>query len=374
MRATRLNEPVFDDLASTRGSDLISVFLPTHKRSREVAQDRIRLKNQLAEAEETLAGLGWKPRQRSERLAKAHSLLDDLEFWEHQEAGLAVYIDDAGDIVPVATSRPLETTYAVMPVFMLRPLAADLNGFELPVLALTRDEVALFTANEFGVEEIPAELPSYGDVNWFVDREKERQHHPGAVGEDRNRHGHDPAARQGEDLARFLREVDSAIESFDEKTSLIILGDDDLVSRFADVSSRSTLSPPNSGIRAPFSPQEVANMVGDLIADIHLQRSEEARAVSNEQLAIGMGSVEIREAIPAAVGGRVERVLIDRTAPAIWGRLDEMSLEVEVHENQEIGDVDLLDRLVVWARDNGAEILSSETMTDDRPFIATFRF
>jgi hypothetical protein len=372
MRATRLDESVFDELSSTSGADLISVFLPTHKRSRDVAQDRIRLKNNLAEVDEALAGHGWKPRQRANRLAKAHALLDDLEFWEHQESGLAVYIDDEGDSRPVASGRPLSTSTWVMPVFVVRPLAADLNGLTVPVLALTQDEVALFVANEFGAEEMPAELPSYGDVNWFVDREKERQQHPDMVGTNRSRHGHEPS--RDEDLYRFLREVDSAIEGFDEETPLIVLGDDDVVSRFAHVSRRPTLSSPNGGIRAPFSPTEIAEEVSAHVADLTQRREEEARTTATEQIAVEMGTADIHEAVPAAVEGRLERLLIHRTATPVWGRLDEVAMEVEVHERQEAGDVDLLDRLVVWARGTGAEIVSTDTMIDDRPFAATFRY
>jgi hypothetical protein len=374
MRATRLDDPVFDELASTSGEDLISVFLPTHKKGRDVNQDKIRLKNQLAAIDDTLADLGWKPRQREERLAKAHALLDDLEFWEHQEAGLAVYIDDQGDVVPVASTRTLPSDALVMPVFMLRPLTSELNGLILPVLVLTKDEVSLFTSNQLGVEEIPADLPSYEDVNWFVDREKERQQHPDMVGTDRSRHGHEPSARRDEDLARFLREVDSAIASFDKETPLIVLGDDDVVARFANVSERATLSPVNSGMRAPFSTDEIHEKIEALVAEFESDRAAEAEAAARDQLGVGMGAVDVEDAVPAAVEGRVGSVLIDRTAPAIYGRLDEVSMEIVVHSVQEPGDVDLLDRLVVWARDNGAEVLSTESISDGRPFIATFRY
>lgn len=374
MRATRLDEPVFKELGAAGGSDLISVLLPTHKRGRDISQDRIRLKNQLAEADETLTELGWKPRQRSDRLAKAHQLLDDVDFWEHQEAGLAVYIDDDGDIVPVSTVRSLTTASFVMPVFMLRPLAADLNVLTLPVLALTRDEVGLFAATEIGADEITADLPSYEDVNWFVDREKERQHHPDMVGSESSRHGHEPSARRDEDVARFLREVDAALEGFDKETPLIVLGDDDLVSRFADVADRPTLSPFNSGIRAPFSSREIVDNVGALIAEVDQQRIDKARARVEEQLALETATADIKAALPAAVEGRVGLVLINRNAPPVWGRLNELTYEAELHEGQKTGDVDLLDRLVVWARDNGAEVVATDSTINDRPFIAAFRY
>lgn len=362
-----------DHLAAVDGGQLISVLLPTHVRSREVDQDRIRLKNQLADADAVLAGLGWKPRQRSERLAQAHGLLDDLEFREHQDSGLAVYIDEEGDVVPVATTRPLKAATWVMPVFMLRPLAAELNGPKLPVLALTRQEASLFIATEFGVDEVPADLPSYEDVNWFVDREKERQQHPDAVGSDRNRHGHEPSLRRQEDLARFLREVDAAIEGYDEET-LIVLGDGALVNRFADVSDRSTVSHPNTGLSGEVSSEDVAGLVDDIIADIGRQRIEEKRARARDSLATDLATVEIGEAIPAAIEGRIDQVLFDPNAPAIWGRFDEGSMQVEMNEDQRVGDVELLDRLVIWARRTGAEIISTEGMADETSFIATFRF
>lgn len=374
MRAKPLDASVFDELASVTGSDLISVLLPTHERGREdVAQDRIRLKNQLATADEILSEMGWKPRQRSERLEKAQALLDDLEFLEHQQAGLAVYIDDEGNALPVSTTRPLETSCLVMPVFMLRPLAAELNRTVLPVLALTKDTVALFVASEFGIEQIPADLPSYQDVNWFVDREKQRQRHPDIAGSDRSRHGHEPSAKRDEDVARFLREIDTAIADFGE-APLVVLGDDNLVASFADVSDRQTVSPPHSGISAPFASHEIADRVGELIAEIERRETDVATKTAKEHLGVGMATSDVEDAVPAAVSGRVGLVVIDRKTPPLWGRLDQMSLEVETHSERQPGDVDLLDRLVVWARQNGATIVSTETPIEDRSFIATFRY
>jgi hypothetical protein len=375
MRAKRLDESTFDDLASASGEDLISMFLPTHKKGRdEIAQDKIRLKNQLSAVDDILADLGWRTRQRSERLAAAHDLLDDLEFWEHQERGLAVYVDDEGEVVTVATARPVDLAPFVMPVFMLRPLAEELNGIDLPVLALTKSEVALFRANQAGVEELPAELPSYDDVNWFVDREKQLQQHPDAAGTAQSRHGHDPSAGADEDLARFLREVDSAVETLNDGVPMVVLGDDDVVARFANVSERRILSPPHSGVRAPFSSDEIMEKIEPLITALARERADEAEVTARDQLGLGRATVEVEEAVPAAVTGRVERVLVERTAPPIWGRLDEMTLEVEIHAAPESGDVDLIDRLVIWARDNGAEIVATESTSDGRPFIASLRY
>lgn len=374
MRATRLDEAVFDDLAEQSGENLISVFVPTHRAGRVVAQDRIHLKNQLSSADDILSGLGWKPRERSERLTKARELLDDVEFWEHQDAGLAVYIDAAGDVTTISSSRDLDAFAVVMPVFLLRPLVADIQPITAPVLALTIDEVALFTASEAAIARMDVELPSYDDVNWFVDRETQRQQHPDSAGSSRNRHGHEASTRSDEDFARFLREVDGAIREFESETPLVVLGDDDLVARFSNHSGRATVSPDNSGIPAPFSETRVREMVVGILAEMSRERVESAIADATDQLGMGMGAVDIHGALAAAISGRVGRLVIHRKADPVWGRLDESTLEVDVHDAQRPGDVDLLDRLVVWSRNNGAEIVSSETEVDDRAFIATFRY
>lgn len=374
MRATRLDEAVFNDLAEQSGENLMSVFVPTHRAGREVAQDRIYLKNQLSSAEDILSGLGWKPRERSERLSQARELLDDVDFWEHQYAGLAVYIDSAGDVTTISSSRHLDASAVVMPVFLLRPLVADIQPTSAPVLALTIDEVALFTATETNVERMDVEFPSYDDVNWFVDRETQRQQHPDRAGSGRNRHGHEASKRTDEDFARFLREVDAAIKGFESKTPLVVLGDDDLVARFSHHSGRETVSPENSGISAPFSENRVQEMVAGTIAAMSQARVEAAIADATDQLGVGMGTVDLDEALAAAISGRVGRLVIHRNADPVWGRLDESTLEVDVQDVQRPGDVDLLDRLVVWSRSKGAEIVSSETEIDDRAFIATLRY
>lgn len=105
MRTLHVDDSIFDELAATSGRDLISIFIPTHRRGRDVAQDRIRLKNRLSEVEAELDALGWKSRDRSNRLAMAETLLDDREFWEHQDEGLALYIGEDGDIIPISSPK-----------------------------------------------------------------------------------------------------------------------------------------------------------------------------------------------------------------------------------------------------------------------------
>lgn len=374
MKASQLNKATFDDLATRDGQNLISVFIPTHRKGREIAQDQIRFKNELSELDHRLEELGWKPRQRSERLAEATALLEDGEFWEHQDAGLAVYIDDDGRVESVSTRRAVPALSTVMPVFMLRPLVADLHALSVPVLALTKDEVRLFVATRYSVEPLPDELPAYDDVNWFVDREVQRQQHPDRSGTTRSQHGHESATRDDEDLARFLREVDTALEDFDPATALIVLGDDGLAARFANVSRRKTMSPPNSGLTAPFSPPEVSELVTDIIADMEQARLDSRLDTARDRLGMGMGTSNLEEALPSVMSGRVGEVIVDVTAAPVWGRFNQAAFDVDIQDIPSPGDVDLLDRLVVWGRQNGAELVATDAPLDGQAFVVVYRY
>lgn len=374
MQPISFDEPVFEGLARESGIDLISVFIPTHEKGREVAQDRIHLKNQLSEVGEKLEALGYKPRERDERLAPATALLEDREFWEHQGSGLAVFIGESGDPTAVKSTGAFDPDQFVMPVFQLRPLLAEANAVTVPVLALTKDAVAVFSVSSTTVDELDVDLPSYQDVNWFVDRETQRQQHPDLVGTQRSRHGHEPSARADEDLARFLREIDEALTDFDTETPLVVLGDDSIVAEFANHTGRPVSSPANSGIRAPFSTDEVMERTKALLDDLSRDRAEAARTAALDRLGEGRATTDVEVALPAAYTGRVEAVVSHVDADPTWGRMDLTTHELEIHESPQPGDVDLLDRLVVWSLSNGAMFTPSREAIDGRPFVATLRY
>ena len=374
MRAQEADGAVFDRLAAAGGNDLISVFVPTHESGRDVAQGRIHFKNELAEVDGKLTDLGWRPRERSERLSRGRELLDDLQFWEHQRAGLAVYIDETGTTTTVSVSKSVDPHAMVMPVFHVRPLSADIEPTTRAVLVLTKNEVALFTVAGGEVEPVDLAQPDYQAVNWFVDREKQRQQHPDQSGTARNRHGQEASTRGEEDTARFLRAVDAALDVIPTEGPLIVLGDDDLTARFANLSERPISSPENSGMAAPFASGDIAQRVAGVIDGLERDRIDIASAAAMDHLGLGKATKELTVALPAALIGRVAAIVMNRNAAAVWGRLDEGDLDVAIHEAKEPGDVDLLDRLLVWARRNGAEITVSEQPVDGGALIAIFRY
>lgn len=366
---------MFDRLAHADGRDMISIFIPTHTRGREVHQGSIQLKNQLNEADDELERRGWGHHDRQNRLGAGRDLLDDREFWEHQGRGLAVYIGESGVDATLALATRLAPRSMVLPVYQMRPLLPDLETLTATVLALTMGWVALFATRGAALQPLDADLPaSFEDVNWFVDRERQSQQHPAPAGARGNRHGHDPSLRQEEDVDRFLRAVSDSVADVSSPSPLVVLGDDDLVNRFQAIHRSPVTRRDRGGISGSDLVGEVERRFSEINDRLAIER--EAAWIDEARAAIGTGraQIEIDEALPAAMEGRVASVVVQHEAPPVWGRLDGNSLEVRAAQEPRLGDVDLIDRLVVEARFTGADLHAVEADIGGRPFATILRY
>lgn len=375
MKPTRLDDQVFEQLARARGRRLISIAIPTHVSGRETAQDRIRLKNQLAELDSILENAGVRPRERDSQLGPARALLDDVEFWEHQSEQLALYIDDKGSILPISVTRQSEHCPTVVAeVYHLRHVVSELDPLRLPVLVLTENAVRLYNVTDTDIEEAEADLPSsLEDVNWFVDRETQRQQHPDRAGSSRNRHGHEASAGADEDTARFLRAVRDALPTASHGGPLVVLGDDNLVGKFESIMEEPILSPENSGID-DLSASAIHKMARPALERHRGETEADASAEALNQLGVGNATTELTDALLEAASGRIHSVVLYADAEPVWGRFDAASLQVETTDRPEMGDVDLVDRLVAEAVATGSEVVVTDSLSGDHEWIAVRRF
>ena len=155
----------------------VSLFLPTHRFGRETRQDPVRLRQLLASARERLGEAGV-PAAESERvLAPAVALLDDHDFWQHGDEGLAVFLGD-GAMTVHRTPFALPERAMVGPGFHIRPLLPGVTADgTYRVLTLTADTTRLFEGTRHRLEEIvDSGLPSGMDEE--ADRESSLQSSP----------------------------------------------------------------------------------------------------------------------------------------------------------------------------------------------------
>jgi hypothetical protein len=373
IKPTGSDRQLFDRLAAVAGEALISIYLPTHVKGAEINQDRIRLKNGLSDAEVRLDEANWSPRDRSARLESARVLLEDEDFWRHQGSGVGVFIDGEGGMTAVSLTDGTEERTVVSRVFHLRPMIPSLDAVKLPVLVLSKGGVRLYQVTAQQAQQVEADLPaSFEDVNWFVDRESQRQRHPDRTGTKRARHGHEGGYRD-EDLDRFLRAVAAALPDLGPHR-LVVLGDDNLAARFGNISDRETVSPSNGGVGDVDDLTEVREKTLPIIESHRVSVLEDHREQAREHLGTGDAITDVEEGLQAAVAGRISSLLIDEEADPVWGEFDPESLEISTHEKQELFDVDLLDRLAVHAMGTGAEVTTTEGPIDGHVFVATLRF
>jgi len=373
VRPVDLDRATFDRFAAASGEVLVSIFLPTQVRGDEVDQGRIRLKNLLADADEALQTVGWRSRQRDARLTQARDLLDDVEFWQHQQHGLVVYVDEEGHCTSVALPAGADERVVVANTFHLRPLLPSLEPLELPVLAMTMSGVRLYRVTQEAIRKVPADLPkSFEDVNWFVDREKQRQQHADRAGGQGLRHGHEPSDARHEDVSRFLRAVEDAIPPTDSADALIVLGDVDLVARFAVLSEREILA--GRHVADVDDEADLREAAGPLLVERERSAMSALLDIARTHLSTESAITDLAEALEAAVSGRVDRLLLRRELAPAWGRFDPATLELSIDREQRPLLVDLYDRLAVHAMGTGAAVTTTKEAIDGRDFVAVPRY
>ncbi len=375
MRPQILDAEIFDHLAATRGESLVSLLLPTVVRGPDTGQNRIRLKNLIGEVDAQLERAGRKSRDREAQLRHVRELLADRGFWEHQENGLGVYIDDDAAVVAVAVPDDVDILFAMSGAYHVRYLIPSLQTPSLQVLLLARKQVRLYEVNRHAASRLEVDLPdSMDDVNWFMDREAQLQQHPGRAGSAGNRHGHDPADRSEEDLNRFLRVVADALPYHEEESPLVMLGEDALVGPFSQICPRELISPPHGGIRDADNPAEVYEKAVPVIAVRERSFQEDSLEVALEHLEIGDAVTSLADALEYALSGRISQLILNSRAEPEWGKFDPATLEVERCQEGSLGVGDLVDRLAAQAIVSGAEMRMVDGPIEGHDFVAVPRF
>lgn len=141
----------------------ISILMPTHVSGSETQQDLVRFKNLLSEARSQLTALGHSTEDSDRALTAAQSLLDDREFWQHQELGLAVFLA-GGEIRTYTLPVSVTDQVVVGPGYHLTPLLPLVASDELfYVVTVTSQEVEMFRASRFEMSRVDYEGPQSFD-------------------------------------------------------------------------------------------------------------------------------------------------------------------------------------------------------------------
>jgi hypothetical protein len=356
-----------ETLIAHDGKPAVSIYLPTTRISTRVQAESLQFKNLLRNAEEELSALELRGPAIQALLEPARRLVADVEFWRHQQDGLAVFFSEDGLWVyqlPIT----FETALFVGQQFHLKPLMPLLSGdLEFYILAVSQNGVRFLQATRYSVEELaPERLPSgIQEVLDEYEFQQQLQFHTSTASPDTGRrsaifHGVGAGATDDEKdkIREFLARIDRGLDEIlhNERAPLIFAGVDYLFPLYRDVN------------RYPHLVEWSITGNPDHVQAIELHRQAWQRlepSVDAEWAAEierfyngagqGLAAMDVAEIVPWADQGRVDTLFVNQHA-AVWGNYLRDSFRVEVHEERTPHNRDLTDLAAIYTLLRGGRV------------------
>ena len=382
-------------LTASTGLPRVSIFLPMHKAGNDVRQNPIRMKNALKQVEAQL---------REHSIAE-DGLLDDLRaklsdtdlqdgFWQHQDHGLAVFVEP-GDTrwfpVPIDLKEAVYVgrTYHVKP---LLPLMMRDGTFY--VLASSQDRTQLFEASRYAMEPIEDDrIPeSIDKLLGMTDYEAQTGEHASGPAGPANATGGSPAATtasQGPspkdykttELQQYAVHIGNGVDAVlgGKGHPLVLAADDRLLGMLRDEIQYPHLL--DEGLRdqpwSGYTSSELHAKVYELVRP----KLETGRAKVMERIDARLNdggegaSSKLEEVVAAAAFGRVEALMVDPRAQ-MWGSFEEADGRVRLSSLGDPQAVDLVDLAVVKTLGHGGQVFSYPQAMETPPakVAAIFRY
>ncbi len=379
------------ELLEAGGQTCVSIYMPGEPAGPDTQQGPIRLKNLLRIATEKLIERGYDEPQARQFLQPAAELLEQPDYWQHQNHGLAFFIAD-NFFREYRLPITFDELVLVDDQFHIKPLLPllYLNG-RFYILALSQQDVRLYEATLENIEEVTLRgVPrTLRDVVGYDYEERSLQFHTGTQHERSMRPGDGmrrPAIYFGhgenvdqdrQEIERFSRRVDESLYQLipDRQTPMILATVDYVAAIYRDVSTYPNLL--EEGIAGNVEHLS-ADELHKLALPIMERQCRKARDEAVERFASLYGTAgvsdELQTILSAAFEGRIDTLFV-ASDEQMWGRFDEVSRWTEQHDERQPGDTDLLQLATVKALDSGARVVA--TPRDElpaAPLAAVFRY
>lgn len=371
-------------LLAVRHDGCVSLYMPAHRRGRDAAQDPIRFKNLLRQAEENLQGKGWRAPEVREALAPAQRLLQDGAFWRRQSDGLAVFVG-GGECRPYRLPLRFDELVRTADRFHLKPILPLFTGNgRFSVLALSQKQVRLLRGTRYTMDEV--QLPDLTAVMAEAPRqeraEKQLQFHTGtsAGGGERAAmfHGHDPSDDEKGRILRWFQKLDGELARLlaGERSPLVLAGVEHLFPLYRQANTYPHLIEEGiPGNPEEASPEQLHARAWPLVQSIFMAQAGAAAARYRQLAGTGQATADVPEAVLAAHHGRVE-VLFVATGLLVWGGCDPGANTASVHPEPAPGDEDLLDLAAIQTILNGGTVyaVAPDQVPEQAPLAAVLRY
>ena len=377
-----LTKELIQELLAAGQAPCLSLYMPTHKKHNENPQDIILYKNLVRKMKESLE------RKYSSGEVKKHlnpfeALADDNNTWNHTFDGLAVF-SASGLFKVVGVHKSFEELAIVADSFHTKPLRQYLQSLDhFHVLALTLRDIRLFEGNRHSLTEVELNADTPKTINEALGDELTDKHGYGGSGLESSltHHGHGGRKEENEkDTEKFFRVVANTIyEQFTKPTGwpLILAALTEHHSLFQKVNKNPLLITKGITINpSSVSPDILANMAWEIMEPEYNLKLDSLVARFEQARANGKGSDEYKEVAVAAVGGRIDTLIVeaDRIIPVRITNLVTGNTQKKDLTNPKVDD--LLDDMGELVMKMGGQVMVLPTgkMPSETGLAAIFRY
>ncbi|MGG6293352.1 hypothetical protein ACQ4M4_02920 [Leptolyngbya sp. AN02str] len=378
------------ELAEQHHEMCVSVYMPMIRLGAEVQQNPIRFKNVMRSVETKVQEY-----RRDISSAEMSSLLrpaqglDQDEFWQHQEEGLALFLAE-GFFRYYRLPLPFEELVMVSDRFHLKPLMPLLTGDgQFYILALSQQQIRLYEGSRYSVQELEVEdLPQdIHEVLQYDETSREGQFRLGTspgTGRGSHRagsfHGQGSPDRddQKRNILQFFHQVDKVVHEFlgTQQAPLVLAGVDYLLPVYHEANTYPHLM--DEGIsESPkvMKPEELHTLAWAIAEPYYTHAQQDAVELYQELATTEKATSKLEDVVSAAYYGRVEQLFV-AVGEQKWGKFDPATNELQLHADAEPGDEDLLNAAAIQTLLNSGTVYALEPgqVPDDAPVAAIFRY
>lgn len=381
-----ISKSEFAELANFKSECSVSVYIPTHKSGVEVneQQDLIVFKNSLQQVRRNLQTKGLNSTQIEEIIKPATEMLQDDVFWYNLGAGLGVFMAK-GFFKTVKFPKPVKEEIFINNSFYVSPLLPIIaNDHHFYLLVFSKHDAKFYRGNDFNIEKIEVEgLPNgINDVVHFEEKGgKELVRGAGNLaGAGANFHGHGSGLSDEKTyVAQYVREVDQTLRKevlASENAPLVLAAVDYLIPIYKQNSNYKNITAEAIIGNSEYEDlNSLFKKASDIVAPYFYEEDRKALKTYYDQSATGLTSNTADEIIPASHYGRISDLFVMKDAH-IWGKFNEVTNELNIHEEKHDDDDCLINQAVVKTIANGGvvHILEADKMPENSQIAAFMRY
>jgi hypothetical protein len=368
-----------ESLLDETGGIKISIYLPTHRKGK-TEQDQIRYKNLIKEAEQELVGIGISAGAVDELVKKAQKLLSDEVFWQHQDDGLAVFLEhDTFHYYRLPLLLPelvvVAKRYHIKPVV---PMLTSNNVFY--VLALSQKDVRLLKCSQYNVTRVTPDIipTSIAEFLQYDEPEKQLQLHTAESGR-AIFHGHGITKDYDKiRILQYFKAIDQGLHKIlkEEKAPLVVATVDYLHAIYQEASKYRYLI--ETGIEGNPDGLDDETLLQKAWSIVEPHFSEQKLEVLDRFQALtgtGLTTSSLEEAVLAAYDGRAEALFLC-VGLQKWGNFNEHKRSILIHEERQPGDEDLFNLAAFYTIKKGGEVyaMNPDAVLPSIELAAIFRY